>query len=1217
MSSDMNTRWLFPLLLLSLASAPLPAATDTYTDAGNATWTAPSGVSYVDVQVWGGGGAGGGQDRNSDGGGGGGGGAYSLKRSIAVVAGTTYNLQVGAGGIAVAGAAGGAGGDSYFNNAATVMAKGGSGGSPSTGTPPPGGAGGVAASGVGDIKFSGGAGGRGRNSSTGRGGPGGSSAGTAADGTSGATTWSTLTAAAAPSGGGIGGNGGDTNEDGNAPASGSGGGGGGSGEGNDRRGGNGAPGKVVISYLPCTPPANIPSDISVSCVCDPFGRPSLNPSPIFGGAWVLSNSDGLGNPSINASTGLLHLTDNLANNAKAATAPGIFPAAGNYISVEFRHYAYNGNGADGMAVTLSDYSVPAVPGAYGGSLGYAQKTGINGFAGGWIGVGLDEFGNYSNASEGRVGGIGTHPDSVGVRGPGKGTSGYRWMGQWLGGLAIDSPSATSPAPGSMYQVIVDARASASSTINVSVNRDTTAKDGSAYAALLAPFNAYSEANYAVSQGWISKIVPDYWKISFTGSTGSNTNIHALGALRICAQTVLPSGDGTASGFSAIDEAYAATPVYQTFQTGHIYMKLAGVPFQLWVAALQSAPAAGISVDYSKSSAKYVQVKLVDNSDGVCGSDASRTCSSACTGKAAVETGSGATQIALFPSGASTGVASPSPTFTLGGAYKNLIAVMKECTTSACSAFTSTTAACSADSFSVRPHALNLLPSTASNVASSGTPVFKAGADSFTLNVEAETYNLSASGAPQTLSKLTSYSGTPKVGILDTAPMGSGTWTAGSLSLGTMLAAAVSGVSSNTPTYSEVGLFRLAGAWPKTAGYAGGDDSSLRGVYDGVQSASECASLSTAQCDALRQVSWTGVDGVSTKSDCVLDSFSNLKVDGKYGCNFGALAPQTFGRFIPANFVAAASGGTAACAAGGFSYMGQAFATPLNMTVEARNGSGARTQNYSGSFATGVVSLQMENANSGTAIPAARLNVTNAPAWSSGVYSIAADRFLRAAGGPDGAFDALDIGLAVNDEAALAANVRPYLLTRDMDAANSACTADLTGLSTASEVCSATRLVNGAQVRFGRLWLGNAYGSGVRALALPYEAQYWNGLAFITNTLDSCTALAAANVALGNKQGALTTYAPTPVVSATTTNGRGSITLAAPGASLAGSVDVKLALGSGGTPANCYGLGGGTAAALSYLSGKWCGADYDRDPVARASFGLSGKSRQIFLREGYR
>lgn len=223
------------------------AGTATFTSSG--TWTAPAGVTSISVDAWGGGGGGGGQNLTSDGGGGGGGGAYSRAASVAVTPGNTYTVTVGAGGVAVVGGTGGSGGDSFFNNTSTVLAKGGAGGPPSTGAPPAGGLGGAAALGVGTTKFSGGNGGRGRDNGTGRGGPGGSSAGTAANGTAGPDPWSTLTAGAAPAGGGIGGNGGDVGVDGFTPASGYGGGGGGSGDGLVKRGGAGAPGVVVISYV--------------------------------------------------------------------------------------------------------------------------------------------------------------------------------------------------------------------------------------------------------------------------------------------------------------------------------------------------------------------------------------------------------------------------------------------------------------------------------------------------------------------------------------------------------------------------------------------------------------------------------------------------------------------------------------------------------------------------------------------------------------------------------------------------------------------------------------------------------------------------------------------------------------------------------------------------------------------------------------------------------
>ncbi|GAB5604178.1 DUF6701 domain-containing protein [Sideroxyarcus sp. TK5] len=243
-------RLLFGAMLLAIA-AHSQAVTDTYTATG--TWTAPAGVTSVDVEAWGGGGGGGGgEGDSSDGGGGGGGGAYSRTTSITVVPGTTYTVTVGAAGTAGAtNGTGGTGGDSWFINTSTILAKGGTGGSaPVSDEGGLAGTGGSATAGVGGIKFSGGNGGAGRDSSTGRGGPGGSSAGTAANGTSGASAWYTCTAAAPPTGGGVGGNGGCADsQNGFAPASGNGGGGGGAAE-RDTTGGAGAPGLVKITYTP-------------------------------------------------------------------------------------------------------------------------------------------------------------------------------------------------------------------------------------------------------------------------------------------------------------------------------------------------------------------------------------------------------------------------------------------------------------------------------------------------------------------------------------------------------------------------------------------------------------------------------------------------------------------------------------------------------------------------------------------------------------------------------------------------------------------------------------------------------------------------------------------------------------------------------------------------------------------------------------------------------
>jgi hypothetical protein len=202
----------------------------TYSSSG--TFTAPSGVTSVQVEVWGGG------EGGYSGQGGGGGGAYAGDNTVTVVPGNSYTITVGSGGTA-----GNPGGNSSF--ASAVIAEGGghlgnakggrgvapysigaaglvwAGGNGALGTGNGGGGGGGSAG-------AGGAGGNGINTGTNTGGAGGA-AGIAGTGTAGAI-------------GGDGGNNGNSGFVGNIPGSGGG-----------ERGGSGSSGKganglVIVTY---------------------------------------------------------------------------------------------------------------------------------------------------------------------------------------------------------------------------------------------------------------------------------------------------------------------------------------------------------------------------------------------------------------------------------------------------------------------------------------------------------------------------------------------------------------------------------------------------------------------------------------------------------------------------------------------------------------------------------------------------------------------------------------------------------------------------------------------------------------------------------------------------------------------------------------------------------------------------------------------------------
>ena len=187
-----------------------------------------------------------------------------------------------------------------------------------------------------------------------------------------------------------------------------------------------------------------------------------------GSGYTPTLTSGVSDPT---GAGWLNLTNNIGNEATSAVYNGSFSSAGATVYATFSYQMYGGSngttlGGDGLTFFLYDASKTLSVGAYGGSLGYAQKTlaggggaDINGLNGGYLAVGLDAYGNFSSGSEGRVGGYNgaTSPvtESVGVRGPGSGLTGYSYLGG-SGTLATPLDSATRPTVTNTVQILLSA-----------------------------------------------------------------------------------------------------------------------------------------------------------------------------------------------------------------------------------------------------------------------------------------------------------------------------------------------------------------------------------------------------------------------------------------------------------------------------------------------------------------------------------------------------------------------------------------------------------------------------------------------------------------------------------------------------------------------------------------------------------------------------------------
>ena len=270
-----------------------------------------------------------------------------------------------------------------------------------------------------------------------------------------------------------------------------------------------------------------------------------------------------------------------------------------------------------------------------------------------------------------------------------------------------------------------------------------------------------------------------------------------------------------------------------------------------------------------------------------------------------------------------------------------------------------------------------------------------------------------------------------------------------------------------------------------------------------------------------------------------------------------------GRFLPHHFNLST---TPAC--GAFSYAGQ----PFGVTIEALNALGQRTVNLDG------------GANFSPAFAQA-LTLSDAGALGQGSLSgasLAASVFNKG----------------------VAAGTVSYAFTQKLTAPQ---TLSLRAVD-ADGVSSQGFAEGSMALRSGRLVMSNAFGSEKSPLVLPLRLQYWSGKSWVLSADDSCTSLPVTAVARGTpvQSNGVSASWTSSISSVSLSGGVGGVTLQPPSGGGTGSLDLALNLGTGVADLSCLGSHPATVGAgLPWLRARAgsCAATQDRDPSARATFGI--------------
>ncbi len=233
--------------------------------------------------------------------------------------------------------------------------------------------------------------------------------------------------------------------------------------------------------------------------------------------WSLLNS-----ASLTAATGIdaagsgwLRLTDAVNNQAGSAINNIPFSSSDG-VQITFQYATYGGTGADGFSFYLIDGATPnPTVGGSGGGLGYSSGSGgDNGVTSGYVGIGFDEWGNFTTDGVGICNPScpGLLSDTVAIRGSGTLATGFNLL---------------------TYQQLSPSRAigtgsrSTANTVRITILDQVIKVEmdfGSGFVTII------NGCNLATAVGQAT--IPATFKMGFSASTGGSTNTHEIRGLTV-------------------------------------------------------------------------------------------------------------------------------------------------------------------------------------------------------------------------------------------------------------------------------------------------------------------------------------------------------------------------------------------------------------------------------------------------------------------------------------------------------------------------------------------------------------------------------------------------------------------------------------------------------------------------------------------------------------